>query len=130
MDYKGVIIEESLEDTSVLKEVNILKTKVEKVTEKHKTPYLKQWTLHTIEIPEEKADEVSEKLSRSFDKKHLDWYADFKNDIFHYIVYPDKVFKIDRSKPEEYKKATEYGISIGIPDYQVDFAPDIKEWKR
>ena len=40
VDFKGVIIEESLGDVSVLKEVQILNTKVEQVTEKHKTPWL------------------------------------------------------------------------------------------
>lgn len=53
MNYKGVIIEESLQETSVLKEVTILSTKVERVTPKHKTSWLKQWTLHTVEIGEE-----------------------------------------------------------------------------
>ena len=37
MNYKGVIIEESLENKDVLKEVVILATKVEPVIEKHKT---------------------------------------------------------------------------------------------
>ena len=54
MPYRGVIIEESLEDKDVLKEVRILSTKVEPVTEKHKTPRIKQWTLHTVEIPEDR----------------------------------------------------------------------------
>ncbi len=56
MNYKGVIIEESLQDTSVLDNVRILKTKVEPITPKHKTPWLKQWTLHTVEIPEYQVD--------------------------------------------------------------------------
>lgn len=43
MNYKGVIIEESLTDNSVLGDVNIVSTKVEPVTEHHKTPHLKQW---------------------------------------------------------------------------------------
>ena len=76
MNYKGVIIEESLENKDVLKDVTILSTKVEEVTER------------------------------------------------------DKVFKVDRSKPEEYKQVTEYGLSLGIPDYQLDFSPHIKQWQR
>ncbi|MBI2021543.1 hypothetical protein HYS93_01520 [Candidatus Daviesbacteria bacterium] len=44
MNFKGVVIEESLKDTSVLKEAKILSTKVELVTKKHKTPWLKKWT--------------------------------------------------------------------------------------
>jgi hypothetical protein len=130
MDYKGVIIEESLENKDVLKDVAILSTKVEEVIEEHHTPYLKQWTLHTVEIPEDKGGEFAEKLSKVLEISHGHWYADFKNEKFHYIVFRDKVFKVDRNKPEEYKEITKYGISLGIPDYQLDFSPDIKKWQR
>ena len=42
MNYKGVIIEESLSKTDVLKSVAIISTKIEKVTGEHKTPWIKQ----------------------------------------------------------------------------------------
>jgi len=129
MTYKGVIIEESLENTSVLKDVAILETKIEKITEEHKTPWLKQWTLHTVEIPEKAADGVAEKLSKDLEKEH-NWYADYKNDTYHYIIYRGRVFKVDLGNPVLYEKAKQYGISLGIPEYQVDFAPDDKVWER
>lgn len=130
MNYKGVIIEESLGHTSVLKEMEVVETKVEPITPEHKTPWLKQWTLHTVEISENKADEIADKISKSFDKEHPDWYADYKNDKYHYIIYAGKIFKVDLVNPVLYKNAKEYGISIGIPEYQVDFAPDDKVWER
>lgn len=131
MNYKGVIIKESLEDTSILKEIHVLETKVERVTSEHQTPWLKQWTLYTVEIPEEKADETAQKLSRTLDYSHnSSWYADFKNDQFAYIVFKEKVFKIKLNDTAGFIKAKQYGISLGIPDYQVDFAPDDKIWKR
>ncbi|RJQ27437.1 hypothetical protein C4577_01235 [Candidatus Parcubacteria bacterium] len=123
MNYKGVIIGESLSDKSVLDDVKIISTKIEEVTPTHQTPYLKQWTLHTVEIPEGNVDQVTEKLSKSFDKEHNDWYADFKNESFHYIIFPNKIFKVDLQNPILYQEAREYGISIGIPEYQLDFAP-------
>ena len=129
MNYKGVIIEESLEKADVLKDVVVIETKVESVTEEHKTPWIKQWTLHTVEILEEKADQVAEKLSADLDKEH-EWYADYKNDQYHYIIYRGKVFKVDLKNPVLYKDAKQYGISIGIPEYQVDFAPEDKIWDR
>jgi hypothetical protein len=49
---------------------------------------------------------------------------------FNFIIFKNKVFKIDRTSKEEYDKAKEYGISLGIPSYQVDFHPEVKEWKR
>ncbi|MBI4215644.1 MAG: hypothetical protein HY602_02885, partial [Parcubacteria group bacterium] len=126
----GVIIEESLEKKDVLKKVKIIQTKVEKVTPEHGTPYLKIWTLHTVEISKNQADEIAEELSKSLDSFHGDWYADFKNDSYHYIIFRNKFFKIDRSKSAQYDDAIKYGLSLGIPNYQLDFSPDIKEWKR
>ncbi len=121
MNYKGVIIAESLGDNSVLKDVKILNTKIEKVTPEHKTPWVKRWTLHIVEVPEEKADEIADLLSWSFDASHPQWYADYKNDTFHFIIYNGQIFKVDLSDPDSYKDAREYGISIGIPEAQLDF---------
>ena len=130
-NFLGVIIEESLEEKNVLHRIKIAKTKIEQVTEKHKTPWIKKWTLYTVEILEEQVDAIAKELSKSLDSKH-NWYADFKNDKFHYIIFRNKIFKIDRSKKEQerYAKVTKYGISLGIPDYQLDFSSYIKEWKR
>ncbi len=128
-NFNGIIIEESLENKDVLKKVKILKTDVEQVTDEHKTPWIKQWTLHTIEILGNQADNIAEEISKALDSKH-DWYADFKNNKFHYIIFRNKIFKVDRSKPEQYQDVAKYGVSLGIPDYQLDFSPHIKEWER
>lgn len=129
MRYKGVVIEESLADKDVLSEMTIISTKIEKVIAKHKTPWLKRWSLHTVEISENKVDEIASKVSQSLDSEHS-WYVDFKNDKYHYIIYQGKIFKVDLKNPTLYKKAKNYGISLGIPSYQVDFAPDDKLWER
>lgn len=129
-NYKGVIIEESLEDKGVLKKVKIISTKVEQVTDEHKTPWLSQWTLHTVEIPENEAKEIAEEISSSLDRAHGgSWYADFKNNTHHYIIFRNKIFYIDRKSKEQYDEAKLYGISLGIPEYQVDFHADIAEWE-
>ncbi len=123
-DFVGVIIEESLENKSVLKKVKILSTKIEYVVKKHQTPWLSKWTLHTIEVPAGKAKEIAEELSRSLDGKHGgSWYADFKDKTSHYIIFRNKIFFIDRTSKEQYAGAKRYGLSLGIPEYQVDFHP-------
>ena len=129
MNYQGVIIEESLENKGILKDVKISDTKVEEVVEEHKTPWIKHWTLHAVEIPENQASSVAKKISKALDSKH-NWYADCKNDTHHYIIFRDKVFYIDRKNKGQYDEAKRYGISLGIPEYQVDFAPDDKIWER
>lgn len=128
--FKGVIIEESLGDKSILDNFKIINTKVEAVTAEHQTPWLKQWTLHTIEVPEAEVDSISEQVSSAIDKDHPSWYADYKNDKYHFIIYAGKVFKVDLANPTLYKDAKNYGISIGIPEDQVDFAPDDSIWER
>jgi hypothetical protein len=128
-NFIGVIIEESLENKDVLQKVKIVKTEVEKVTKEHKTPWIKQWSLHTVEIPENQVDEIAGDLSNFLDSEH-DWYADFKNDRFHYVIFHKKIFKVDRFKPEQYQDVTKYGVSLGIPDYQLDFSPHIKQLER
>jgi hypothetical protein len=121
MNYKGVIIEESLSNSHILNDVTVLKTRKEKVTPKHKTPWLTQWTLHTIKIPEENMDTFADVLSKSFETQHPVWYIDFKNDTFHFIIFPNKVFKINLKNPVLYKSARQYGESLGIPPYQMQF---------
>jgi len=130
MNFRGVIIEESLQDKSVLKDVVILGTKIEPATDDHNTPWLNQWTLQTIEFPEHRAEQIAEKLSSAIDSLHPgSWYADFKNDMSHYIVFKNRVFKIDLQNPT-YRSAMEHGTTIGIPPHQPDFAPEIEQWKR
>lgn len=125
MNFKGVIIEESLKDSTVLGQVKITSTEVEPVKESHKTPWLKQWTLHTVEINESDAQSVAKKVSAALENEH-DWYADFKNEKYHFIIFRDKVFKVNQDKPEEYEEVKKYGVSLGIPDYQLDFSPNVK----
>jgi hypothetical protein len=129
MDYTGVIIEESLSDSSCLDGLKIIKTEIEKVTPGMQTPWLEQWTLHTVSVPDAKIDDVAEKLSHSFDNRQTNWYADLKNDRFHYIIFPSKVFKVDRSDSEQYRPAVIHGLSLGIPIYQLDFVPEINNWE-
>ncbi|MFH1246908.1 MAG: hypothetical protein V1644_00875 [Candidatus Micrarchaeota archaeon] len=124
-NFVGVIIEESLENKDVLKKVKIIKTKVEPVTEKHKTPWLKQWTLHSVEIPENQANAIAKELSLVLERSY--WYADFKNKTHHFIIFRNKIFYIDRKNKEQYNEAKKYGLSLGVPEYQVDFRPD--KWK-
>jgi hypothetical protein len=128
MNYEGVIIEESLRDKTVLKLVKIISTKVEQVTKEHKTPWLKQWTLHTVEIPEDNINAIAGVVSKALEPNY--WYADFKNSDSHAITFPSRIFKVYRSKPQQYQEVTKYGISLGIPDYQLDFSPAIAQWQR
>ncbi len=122
MIYIGTIIQESLTDQEILDKLHVTRTIVEEVTPEHQTPWVKAWILHTVEIEEEGADKWAEWLSSHIDNSHdHPWYVDYKNDKFHYVIYPGKIFKIDRTNAEENHKAQEYGKSKGIPPHQLDW---------
>ncbi len=95
-DFKGVIIEESLENSKVLKRVKIIKTKVEKIPKRYNISWLSEWTKHIIVVPESEAEEIAEEIRKSLDKKHDNWYAFFNNKKIHLSVNKDKVIKTDK----------------------------------
>ena len=112
----GDIIEESLTDRSVLSEVTILETRVEPVTEYHRTPWLEQWTVHRVAVSEERAAELAERFTQALDAEHAHaWYADFKNEDIHYVAFADKVFRVPRHSEGRYAEVVEYGVKLGIP---------------
>ncbi len=127
--FTGTIIAESLEKKDVLDQIKITKTDIEPVTAEHQTPWIKQWTLHAVEIPESQVADIARAVSQSLDSQHP-WYADFKNDQWHFIIFRGRVFKIDKTSQAQYDEAKNYGISSGIPAYQVDFHPEVKKWDR
>lgn len=122
--YQGVIIEESLKDKNILNEVSIISTKVEKVTEKHKTPWLEKWTLHTVQINPADIDDFARKISKLVNDKPNSWYVDFNNGETFFVIYPNKVYKWKKGESEKIKECKAFGISLGIPPYQVAFPID------
>lgn len=120
MSYRGVIIEESLDDASVLNGLQVIATEVETVTEGFNTPWLTQWMLRTVEIPDEQADDIAQKISKAIDSAHASsWFADFMNETRHYVIFRDKVFVVDRLQPAEYDAVVQYGLALGIPEHQL-----------
>ncbi|MCK5039737.1 MAG: hypothetical protein KAR87_02100 [Candidatus Aenigmarchaeota archaeon] len=77
-NFNGAIIEESLTNPKILERVHITKTEILPVTKRHKTPWVKQWTFHFVEVEEKKADSIAEEISKNMNPEHAG-YADFKN---------------------------------------------------
>lgn len=120
--FRGTIIQESLDNLNVLKECTIISTEISKVTEKHHTPHLTQWTKHKVEVyGVDNARKVAKAISKAFDTRHGSWYADYNDGDTVFIIYPNKIFEFKGSDQIEIQKARDYGIKQGIPEYQVDF---------
>lgn len=126
MDYIGTIVEESLSNLDILKEIEITDQSIEKVSERDNTPWLDKWTIDTVKIKEDESEELANKLSKIIDTKHCnDWYCDFKNDKYHYVVFKDKVFKLKKGKKTDYETMQEYASKVGLIKEQMPTYDDL-----
>ncbi|MCL2407443.1 MAG: hypothetical protein FWC95_05885 [Defluviitaleaceae bacterium] len=120
MGYQGCIIAESLRDTSVLAYMEITETNVYPVTERNETPWLDQWTMYTVSVAAKHADSVAERVAAALETEHTgSWYADFKNDTHHYVIFSERVFKLDRTNKADRDKMNDYASSLGLPEHQM-----------
>ncbi len=92
MIFKGVIVEEGLKDKSILKDFRIVKQDIEKVTEKHRTPWISVWTVDKIEIDTEEIDLICEKIQKALDETH-EWYVELNSNKYNIIIFHDKILK-------------------------------------
>lgn len=106
MKYSGCIIEESLKDKSIIDEFEI----IEEVND--------DGIMWIVEIDESRLDDVLPRLQFAIVDAPV-WYCDLKCDDYHYIIYNDKIFKVNRDYGEQYEQAKEYGLKRGIPEEQL-----------
>ena len=99
--YSGCIIKESLKDLSILDEFDMIDAKI-----------------CIVEIDESKVNDILLRLQAAMVEDKT-WYCDLKCNDYHYIIYNDKIFKVDRDYGEQYELAKAYGISRGIPEEQL-----------
>lgn len=126
MNFKGVIIEESLTDFSIINELEIIDTYISETTSKEETPWLDKWTLQTVIIKENNIDDISNKLSKLIDTNHCNnWYCDFRNKEYHYVIFSNKVFVLNRKKKKDYEDMRLYALSIGLPEHQLPTFNDL-----
>jgi hypothetical protein len=109
--YKGAIVEESLEDKSILSGFDIVETTVtddENIDDR--------WHIHKVLADVEQIEKLSKYI------KPTKWYANFWNEYRDIIVvYFDKVFSFHKDDEVGRKEAIDYGLSVDIPLEQLDF---------
>lgn len=106
---KGIIIENSLEDKSIITEAEIIRTDSEG-----------DWIIRHVQIAKEWAEKLGKHL------KDGPWYAHFwesgSDDVL--VVFKDKNFWIKYSDKATWQDVIKYGKSLGIPEDQLDFLID------
>jgi len=112
MVWKGVIIEESLEDKSLLNLVKVIQT--EKVQLEGENRFV---TFHKIELDDNNKKEFIERAIKSIKQG---FYLHICDKGVMYVVFKDHMFKFSKDYPE-LEVARQYGKSIGILEEQMPF---------
>ena len=108
-DYKGVIIEESLEDNIILNDFNIVGFKIT-----DDVIFSERWHLYTIQASIQEIERISKSIKSG-------WYAHFWKDRNMIVVFKNKLFEFNYDDKSSWQPAVEYGLSVGIPKEQLDF---------
>lgn len=109
-EYKGTIIEESLEDNRILNGLEIIKFKITRDDNPQN-----RWHLFTVKISEEKIKEISKLI------KSGKWYMHFWDNNHIIAVFKDRIFEFYYDNKSSWEEAISYGVSLGIPVEQLDF---------
>jgi len=103
---RGTVIENSLDDLSILDSFKVIKSWQAGI-----------WKLHRIQVTEGQAHDVANHLVEG------PWYVHFwkenRNDIL--VVYKNKEFWIKFDDESTWKEAIEHGLSLNIPKEQLNF---------
>ena len=104
--WKGTIVENSLQDRSILDELQ-----TEKIWQDG------DWILRDVLVNEDKLPELGKYLTDG------PWYIHFwkpgEDKVF--VIFKHKVFEILHSDKSTWVEAIQYGKSVGIPEEQLDF---------
>ena len=108
-DYKGTIIEESLEDNRIMNDMEVVSMRISR----DEVP-MNRWHLYTVHVSLQDIGFLSQQIKSG-------WYMHFwrGNDVV--VVFYDKTFMFAHDDPTSWEPAVRYGLAQGIPSEQLDF---------
>ena len=111
-EYKGIIVEESLEDNRILNDFKIIDFRISK----EENP-ADRWHLYTVQVSKEKIVRLSKNIKPR-------WYMHFWKNRNVIAIFKDKKFEFNFDDKSTWKPVVGYGLSLGIPEEQLDFPID------
>lgn len=120
--YRGVVIEESLDDRSPLVLLRATGSNRFDIAEpgEGQPPV---WTVTDFEVDDAAAPGLAAALSGAL--KPGPWYVDFNDGHRSYVVFAGRVFSYERGDAAAVELARQHAASVGVPASQIDWAvPD------
>jgi len=123
MNYKGVIIEESLENKELLGLCKIVSTRIGVDNNPKTNAGEPTWTLHQVKVLEPNLKEVLKQLSKNL--KLPNWWADLSLGDEICIVFHNKIFKGKNYNLKFRKRVIDYAHSLNLPAGQIPLGGSI-----
>lgn len=111
-DYKGIIVEESLEDNRIVNEFDI--QRVEISNSENSTD---RWHMYTVMVSRVDIDRLAKSIKQG-------WYMHFWKGREVIVIFRDKQFEFNFDDKATWQPVLEYGRSLAIPEEQLDFPID------
>jgi len=119
-----MLLQESLEDLSVLERLNVTKVETWEPGELGK-PAGPIWTATYFEGDEAEADETAALISRAM--KDLYWYANIHLPVDEIVIFARRVFRYRRGDADARRAPEDYARLLGVPEHQIDWERDFRE---
>jgi hypothetical protein len=122
LTFTGLLLQESLEDTSILDRLNVTKVEIWEPGDRGE-PGGPIWTATYFEGDDDAADTTAELISRAM--KPSFWYANIHLDVDEIVIFSGKVFRYVRGDAQARKAPEDYARSVGVPEHQIDWERDV-----
>jgi len=116
--YRGFILSESLNNPTLLNNLENIYVNIEEHPESHEFPF---WHLYKVEVKDEDILKITKNIANNIKRN---WYAHFWNGKDVYIVFSGKIFSIPREhkwSSEKFQQVKKFAIENGIEERYLDF---------
>lgn len=111
--YRGVIVREGLKDAQIIKQLEVLERKVTR-----EVAPVRRWHLYKVRVTRNEIKMLGKNLASP------KWYMHFWQARRVIAVFHDKQFEFDYDDKTSWEPVIEHGLSLGIPQDQLDFKID------
>lgn len=120
--YTGAVITQSLKPGSELTGVPLVVDRLvtfDKSDAAENQPT--RWTMIFFRIDDADAERLASWFADSLISEPGVWYADFRNDAEHFVIFPGRIFRYRLDDHDARQQAVDHGRRLGVPEAQLDW---------
>jgi len=80
-----------------------------------------RWTMIFFRVEDADTERLAAWFADSLIGEPGVWYADFRNDAEHFVIFPGRIFRYRRDDHDARAQAVDHGRRLGVPEAQLDW---------